>query len=225
MLSRKPFNRFTETIKPSNSMKVTSPIALVSILFFLFGCAGQKAGNTISLFNGKNLDGWEIQNGGQFFVEDGLLKINKGTGWLRSVKTYGNFKLTMEFRFLEKEANSGIFVRTGPTSNDDENGWPNNGYQIQAMDTLEGDNPLGHMIPYGAPEFESTFDLEALKRAYKPTGDWLTYEITCLGETMEVKLNGVVVTTCTSIKNLTGHIGIQAEHGLLEFRKIEVELL
>ena len=25
------------------------------------------------------------------------------------------------------------------------------------------------------------------------------------------------------IKNLEGHIGIQAEHGILEFRKIEIE--
>ena len=55
--------------------------------------------------------------------------------------------------------------------------------------------------------------------------EWLTYEITCQGETMEVKLNGIVITTCTSIKNLTGHIGIQGENGLLEFRKIEIELL
>jgi hypothetical protein len=32
----------------------------------------------------------------------------------------------------------------------------------------------------------------------------------------------VLITTATSIKNLTGHIGIQGELGLLEFRRIEV---
>ena len=128
----------------------------------------------------------------------------------------------MEFRFLEAKANSGIFVRTGPTSNKDENGWPDNGYQIQCMDTITGKVPLATMIPYGAPPFEHKSDLDALKKAYKPVGNWQTYEITAKGETLEVKLNGALITTCTSIKNRSGHIGIQGENGLLEFRKIEL---
>ena len=65
--------------------------------------------------------------------------------------------------------------------------------------------------------------LDALAKAYKPLGQWQTYEITCTGETMGVKLNGAQITTATSIKNLKGHIGIQGEHGLLEFRKIDLK--
>ena len=180
-------------------------------------------GSIIQVFNGENLDGWDIVNDGQFSVEDGVLKINRGTGWLRSSDTFGDFILTMEFRFLEEEANSGIFVRTGPTSQDNENGWPDNGYQVQCMDIITGDTPLGQMIDYGAPPFEHQFNLEALEGAYNPTGEWQTYEITAQGETLEVRLNGALITTATSIKNLTGHVGIQGEHGLLEFRKIQVE--
>jgi len=175
----------------------------------------------IRLFNGSNLDGWEIVNNGQFSVESGLLKINRGRGWLRSNETFDNFVLTMEFRFLEPGANSGIFVRTGSTSNDDDNGWPNNGYQVQCMDTLTG-TPLAHLIPYGAPPFQHQSDIEALKRAYKPAGEWHTYEIKAEGENLWVTLNDELITTATSIKNLTGHIGIQGELGLLEFRKIEI---
>lgn len=66
----------------------------------------------------------------------------------------------MEFPFLEEAANSGVFVRTGPTSIDDENGWPENGYKIQRQDTLESDYPMGSLIPYGAPAFESETDME-----------------------------------------------------------------
>ena len=182
-------------------------------------------GAVVQLFNGENLDGWEIVNDGQFLVEDGVLKINRGTGWLRSSDTFGDFLLTMEFRFLEEDANSGIFVRTGPTSHDDERGYPDNGYQIQCRDIITGDTPLGNMIDYGAPPFEHEFNLEALQEAYIPTGEWQTYEITAQGETLEVKLNGTVITTATSIKNLTGHVGIQGELGLLEFRRIDVEEL
>ena len=176
----------------------------------------------MALFNGTNLDNWVVENDGQFLVEDGVLKVNRGTGWLRSADVFSDFTLLMEFRFLEAEANSGIFVRTGPTSNDDENGWPNNGYQVQCMDIITGKAPLATLIPYGAPPFDPESDLDALAKAYKPVGQWHTYEITCTGETMVIKLNGAQITTATSIKNLKGHIGIQGEHGLLEFRKIEV---
>ncbi len=183
------------------------------------------SGSVVKLFNGENLDGWDIVNDGQFLVEEGVLKINRGTGWLRSSETFGDFMMTMEFRFLEEEANSGIFVRTGPTSADNENGWPDNGYQIQCMDIVTGDTPLGNLIPYGAPPFEHEFNIEALQEAYNPTGEWQTYQITAQGETLEVRLNGTVITTATSIKNLTGHVGIQGELGLLEFRRIDVEVL
>ena len=188
------------------------------------GEPASTATSAIQLFNGQDLDGWEIVNNGQFSVEDGILKLDRGTGWLRSSETFGDFVLTMEFRFLEEEANSGIFVRTGPTSRDDDRGYPDNGYQIQCMDIITGDgNLLGQMIPYGAPPFEHEFDIEALKEAYNPTGEWQTFEITAEGENLSVRLNRVLITTATSIKNLTGHIGIQGERGLLEFRKIEVE--
>ena len=97
-----------------------------------------------------------------------------------------------------------------------------NSYQIQCMDTNEGSTQFGAMIPYGVPVFIHESDLEAIKRAYKPTGEWRLYEILCQGETVVVQLNGVTVTTASTIKNLEGHIGIQGEHGLLEFRKIEI---
>ncbi len=185
-------------------------------------CASLALAESEVLFNGENLDGWVIENDGQFSVEDGLLKINRGTGWLRSEKAYADYELVMEFRFLEAESNSGIFVRTGATSKDDANGWPNNGYQVQCMDTTEGSAPLGAMIPYGAPAFIHESDVEAIKRAYRATGEWQRYDILCQGETVVVQLNGVTVTTASTIKNLEGHIGIQGEHGLLEFRKIEI---
>lgn len=175
------------------------------------------------LFDGKTLDGWVVESNGQFSVENGLLRVNRGTGWLRSVDTYGDFTLILEFRFLEPKANSGIFVRTLAASRKDANGWPENGYQVQCMDTFEGDHPLGTLILYGAPPFEQKIDAEALKKAYKPTGEWHHEEIICRGETLSVVLNGFSVTKVTNVKNLTGHIGIQGEKGLLEFRKITVK--
>ena len=61
-----------------------------------------------------------------------------------------------------------------------------------------------------------------MKSAYKPTGEWLRYEITVRGETLMTTLNGTLINSVTGITAPSGHIGIQGEHGLLEFRKIEV---
>lgn len=202
-----------------------SPLLALAILSLTAGC--RNPSNRPG-FNGKDLDGWVIESGGDFSVRDGVLVVNKGTGWLRSEREFGDFTLEMEFRFLEKEANSGIFIRTAPTSKDDENGWPDNGYQVQCMDIITGERALATMIPYGAAGFaegDATSDLEALARAYRPTGEWNLYEITCRGPDLTVKLNGDVITRSSKILQPRGHVGIQAEHGLLEFRRIEVRLL
>jgi hypothetical protein len=194
----------------------------VLVLVLVLTAATTHAAQSVRLFEGKDIDQWVIENDGQFVVEDGLLKLNGGTGWLRSDETFEDYTLVVEFRFLEEGANSGIFVRTGPTSNDDEKGWPNDGYQIQCMDTIVGETPLGAMILYGAPPAEHEIDLEALERAYKPTGEWHRFEITCRDEKITVKLNGETITRCTGIENLNGHVGIQGEDGKLEFRKVTV---
>ena len=213
--------------------KLFTPIYRISLLVlllpFLSGCAGLNLqpveSGFVSLFNGRNLDGWSIENGGRFSVDDGLLIIDKGTGWLRSDKEYSDFVFKLDFRFLEKEANSGIFIRTAATSKKDENGWPNNGYQVQCMDSLTGDRPLASMIPYGAPPFEHDSDFEKLAEVFKKVGEWNHYQIRCVGENLSVILNGAEITTASSIKKLTGHVGIQAEHGLLQFRNIRIQEL
>ncbi len=180
---------------------------------------------SIALFNGETLDGWVVENGGQFSVVDGLLRVDRGVGWLRSEDEFEDFELEVVFRFLERDANSGVFVRTGATSKQDDNGWPDNGYQIQCRETTSGDYPIAALIPYGAPSFASTSDLDAIVRAYRPIGEWNRFDIVCVGETLTVSLNGIAVTTAESIKNRGGHVGIQGENGLLEFKTVRLKTL
>ena len=195
------------------------------ICFILIQQISYSQTTEINLFDGKSLDGWVIENNGQFSVENGLLKLNKGTGWLRSKETFKNFTLYLKFRFLEKEANSGIFVRTAASSTTLETGWPNNGYQVQCKDIITGEAPLGGMIPYGAPPFTHQTDLDALAKAYNPTKQWNVFEITCVNEDLTVILNDIKITDASSILLPSGHIGIQGELGALEFEKIYVKLL
>lgn len=174
--------------------------------------ADARAAEFVSLFNGKDLTGWHIMNNGQFSVKDGVIFVNKGGGWLRSEKEYRDFELRMEFRFLNKGANSGVFIR----SNDDKG--PNKAYQVQTMD---GDS-LCDLYTRALAKPVVKRDVELLKKVMKPTGEWQAYAIIAKGAHLEVRLNGELITVADGLADQAGYVGPQGEGGLLEFRKIEI---
>jgi hypothetical protein len=168
-----------------------------------------------SLFNGKDLTGWHIMGNGRFSVKDGVILLNKGGGWLRSDKQYRDFELRLEFRFVEKNANSGIFLR----SNDDAG--PNKAYQVQTMD---GDS-IGDIYTRDLAKPAVKRDAALLKTAFKPTGEWQSYAITAKRGNLEVRLNGELITVADGLADQPGYIGPQGEGGILEFRKIRIREL
>ena len=68
-----------------------------------------------SLFNGKNLDGWNIHGTELWYVENGILICesgpDKGYGYLSTEKFYDDFDLTVEFK-QDANGNSGVFIRS-----------------------------------------------------------------------------------------------------------------
>jgi hypothetical protein len=68
-----------------------------------------------SLFNGKNLKGWNIHGTEKWYVEDGLLVCESGPdkeyGYLSTKKNYDDFELELEF-LQEADGNSGVFFRS-----------------------------------------------------------------------------------------------------------------
>ncbi len=68
-----------------------------------------------SIFNGENLDGWEIYGTEKWYVENGLLVCESGPdeayGYLATNKPYKDFVLTLEFQ-QEANGNSGVFFRS-----------------------------------------------------------------------------------------------------------------
>lgn len=188
----------------------------------------------ISLFDGKTLAGWVLENTSneKIVVKDGVIRIEQGSGWLRSNREFKDFILKLEFRFLNDEANSGVFIRTAPTSdrnpaaNGIVRGWPDDGYAVQtreiAKDVPTTKSPLtGKVMTQGraTPAKEVSFDPEALRSAFKPTGSWQTYEIQCIGPRVVVRVNGVLISEA-EVGQLSGHIGLQGETGIVEFRNI-----
>ncbi|WP_242092957.1 3-keto-disaccharide hydrolase [Aestuariivivens sediminicola] len=76
---------------------------------------GAAYGQTTSLFNGKNLEGWHIYGTEKWYVEDGMLVCESGPdkeyGYLGTEKHYKDFILTLEFK-QNSNGNSGVFIRS-----------------------------------------------------------------------------------------------------------------
>lgn len=167
----------------------------------------------VSLFDGKTLAGWHLMNGAKFDVEDGVLKHSVGMGWLRSDKEYADFILRLEFRFMKPKQDGGVFLRS---VKEGEN-WPNQKYEVQVENTVRM-----------AKLFGAAHDLnvELVQKVLKPVGEWNEYDIKIVGSTLEVRLNGKLVTTSRSVDALKrGYLGLQAENGAHEYRNIRIKVL
>ena len=67
-------------------------------------------GTPIQLFNGKNLNGWNVMGENQWIVENGVLKSPHSGSNIKTEKTFSDFKLHIEFKYPQ-ESNSGVYLR------------------------------------------------------------------------------------------------------------------
>ena len=181
----------------------------------------------VPLFDGNSLDGWIVENSeaNNFYVEDGVLRVEEPAGWLRTSQQYTDFTLKVEFRFLTDEADSGIFVRVAG----DEpfaRGWPGGSYQVQTRDISKNKTTspklLGDIYRHRMPDGETEYDTEAAENAARPTGEWQTFVIDVRGDSLTVTLNDVPITRARGLQNPGGYIGLQGETDVVEYRLIEI---
>jgi hypothetical protein len=169
------------------------------------------------LFNGKDLHGWHVMNKGRFSVRDGVIFLDGGGGWLRSDKEYQDFELRLEFRFLEKGANSGIFFRAVKEGAN----YPAKTYQVQTMDHPS----LGSIYTSALPAPKEKKDEALLKKVMKPAGEWQAYVIRVRGRRVTVQVNGEPINAAEGLADPAGYLGIQGEGGKLEFRHVRIKEL
>src|SRR5262245_42812419 len=89
-------------------------VALVCFAFLAVNLAGQAgkaapAGWT-TLFDGKNLGAFNMVGDANWQLADGVVQANKGTGFLVTKESYGDFQAKVEF-WVDDDANSGVFIR------------------------------------------------------------------------------------------------------------------
>ncbi len=169
-----------------------------------------KWGKPIKLFNGKDLTGWEVLGKtNQWVVENGVLKSPKSGANIRSIKTFEDFKLHIEFKY-PKESNSGVYLRGR--------------YEIQIEDN-KGLEPMSIYLGgiYGF--------IDPWLNMAKDADQWQSYDVELVGRMVTVFANGTMVIDKQEIPGVTGGaldskegepgpIMMQGDHGPIEFRNI-----
>lgn len=214
------------------------PTLVLWLAFFALSPAASAQPNTLTpreteagyvlLFDGRTLDGWTTSgNPAAWAVEDGAIVTKPGGGrWLRTTRMYRDFELAIDF-MLTPGANSGLGLRGSSTGDP-----AFTGFEIQILDT-HGQTPTttncGAVYNAIAP----------LVMAVHPPGEWNTYEVRLVGDTLDVKLNGQVIHNGEKLDDRgythtpdrpnplrdrvpTGYIALQ-EHGqVVKFRNIKI---
>ncbi len=206
---------------------------IIALLFVTVTGFAQKKE---SLFNGKNLKGWTIWVNDPsiapekfFYVKDGVIETpGVPMGYLRTKKEYSNFMLHVEWRYTEKPTNSGVFLHT----NGPDKLWPQH-YQAQLKVGSAGDfivNAVGEQATVGDSIYIGTEKVKPIAAKLNPSnekksGEWNSYDITCKGNTVEIKVNGLLQNTALKCSMTKGSIGLQAEGSKIQFRNLYIQKL
>ncbi len=176
------------------------------ILFSLATMASATAQKT-SLFNGSDLEGWNIHGTEKWYVSAGVLICESGPeekyGYLSTDMFYDDFILTLEFK-QEANGNSGVFFRS----------------------TLEGTKISGWQVEVAPPNHDTGGIYESYGRGWliKPDakkdkalkmGEWNKMKIRVVGEKVTTWLNGKKM-VCLSDEKIgagKGAIALQIHDG------------
>ncbi len=202
----------------------------------------KPAGQSVSLFNGKDLTGWHYDIPSlddasglntTFVVRDGnLVSMGKPEGHLITDAVFENYRLEVEYRFAGEPGNCGVLVHASkpralykmfPQS-----------IEVQMNHTHAGDfwciveditvpnmvQRRGAEKDWGITEGKLRRILNLTDDSEKPLGEWNRMQIECVEDNVKVWVNGDLVnhgTGCTASK---GQIALQAEGAEVEFRKL-----
>jgi len=204
-------------------MKEQIPLKKHSLLaiFFLtsFGIPGVQAKEAewIPLFNGKDLDGWHNPYPhGTASVKNGVIELVADRKFFFAYnEKFSDFIMTAEIKLPKGKANSGILFRSQKKENGSMFGyqaevdgsdrrWSGGLYDEGRRGWIHPKKPERN--PYNEKNWKDT-QKNALKR-----DDWNNYKIKCLGDHLQIWVNGVQTTDLKDSTDSTGFIAIQ-HHG------------
>ncbi len=178
----------------------------------------------MALFNGKDLAGWINVNGAAdtWQVRDGcIIGTGRPSSFLRTEQAYENFTLDLEWRLGTKGGKAGLLVYADAL--------PQVGAaypRAVAVAIQDGDSGsiaglLGATLtPLTNPQGSDR--ARPLEERCRPVGEWNRYRLTARDGTLELAVNGKVVTRVKDCRPAKGFIGLQAQGGAVQFRNLRL---
>ncbi len=209
-------------------------IAILFPLVFAFSCTSS---NEIELFNGEDLNNWSVYISDDtpadsvFWVADGLINVSGiPNAYIRTNEEFENFKLHVEWRWLEEPVNSGVLLLvTG-----EDMIWPNC-LEAQLMAGKAGDFVLiGKGVGITVKDSANLIISEENRYAIIPkflesseneAGEWNEYDITVNQGEVELIVNGYIQNKGVDLTKTKGNIALQSEGAPMQFRNITLEVL
>lgn len=192
----------------------------------------EKTDGFVSLFNGKNLDGWQ-GNKVDYYAENGELVVDPkkgGHGNLFTGKEYSDFIFRFEFQ-LTPGANNGLGIRA-PLKGDA-------AYVGTELQILDNTAPVyANLEDY--QYHGSAYGIIPAKRGFlKPVGEWNVQEVYLNGSQIKITLNGEVILDGDlkeaskngtldkkdhpGLKRDSGYIGFLGHGSELKFRNLRIK--
>lgn len=160
------------------------------------------------LFDGKDLSQWEPLGGGEWTVEDGMIRGTSKAesavhGILCSKQEYGDFAIRLKYKPVR--GNSGLYFRTEKSGDD----VVVHGFQAEIN---PNDDP-GSLYETAGRAWVSRVPAEVSKEVFKP-GDWNEMIVVAQGKDITVFINGKEVTRLRNDPGRTrGFLGLQLHGG------------
>lgn len=153
------------------------------LLSLLFSCTENQKLETISLFNGENLDGWIIYGTEKWYVEDNELVCESGSdkeyGYLGTEENFDDFILTLQFK-QENNGNSGVFFRSSV------DGTKVKGWQVEVAPP--GLHSGGIYESYGRGWLIKP---DSAKDSVVKMGEWNSMKIKVISDEVTTSINGI----------------------------------
>jgi 3-keto-disaccharide hydrolase len=199
------------------SLMIATGLALIAFLAVPLAHRASGQAAWVTLFDGKNLENWNRIGDANWTLADGVVTADKGTGFLVSKNSYGDFQLRAEF-WVDDDANSGIFIRCS----DPDKVTGANAYEVNIFDKRPDPS-------YGTGAIVNVAKVDPIPKA---GGKWNVYDITAKGPEFIVVLNGQkTVDGAKDGKFANGRIALQYGEGVVKgkgvvkFRKVEIRPL
>jgi peroxiredoxin len=200
---------------------------LVTLCALMAAADARAVDDWITLFDGKSLDGWKInENQETWKLADGALTCNGERSHIFYVgpqAPFNEFELELEV-MTRDNSNAGVYICTKYQ----DSGWPKGGFECQVNNTYVKD----------PRKTGSLYAVKDVAEAPAKDDEWWTYNVRLEGKKITIKVNGKVVNEYTEPEGAKagndfdrvitpGTFALQGHdpHSTVSFRNIRVKKL